>query len=203
MGLARMERTNNEAGTTRIMLRSKLESRLEEYVAGDLDAGARAEVEALLARDAKARALHDEIRTAHDALRTLCDRPEPPVSADDALSRIQRALAADVFAGKPTLELQSWSTVFYRRVAVAAVLLCGVSLGLFLHGKLTASPVAGTTPTEDRVPSNEDRRFYVKNDYLRRGSISGLDWINQSNGKLVTFTPTDAVVPLFEQDLSD
>jgi len=193
------------------MLRSKLESRLEEYVAGDLDAGARAEIEALLARDAKARALHDEIRAAHDALCTLRDRPAPPVSADDALSHIQRALAADVFAGKPTLELQSWSTVFYRRVAVAAVLLCGVSLGLFLHGKLTASspatPTAAQSPSRGApskgAPSTEDRGFNVKRGNWNRGSISGLDWINKSNGKLVTFTPTDAVVPLLEQDLSD
>jgi len=194
------------------MMRSKLESRLEEYVAGDADDAACAEIEALLARDHRARALHDEMRAAHDALLTLRDRPEPPVSADDALPRIQRALAASVFAGKPPLELQSWSTVFYRRVAVAAVLLCGVSLGLFLHGKLAANPASDDTVSENRwaasksrgrsgsglAPSIEDRMFN-----LRGGSISGLDWINRNGGNLVTFTPTDAVVPLIEQDPSD
>ena len=40
-----------------MMLRSKLESRLEEYVAGDADAVECAAIEALLARDPKARAL--------------------------------------------------------------------------------------------------------------------------------------------------
>ena len=187
------------------MLRSKLESRLEEYVAGDADAAERAAIEALLARDPKARALHEEIRAAHDALQTLQHRPEPPVSADDVLPHIQRALAAATFAGKPPLELRSWSTTFYRRVAVAAVLLCGVSLGLFLHGKL--SPAAAperASPARAAVTeaTPEDRRFNVRTAPvdMRGGPISGLDWMNRNNGNLVTFTPTDAVVPLLEAD---
>ena len=190
------------------MLRSRLESRLEEYVAGDADATARAEIEALLARDPKARALHDEIRAAHEALLTLRHRPAPPVSADDALPHIQRALAAAAFAGKPPLELQSWSTVFYKRVAVAAVLLCGVSLGLFLHGKLAAVPASeNATPAASAQPdaTEADRGFFVrgKSSNVRRGTISGLDWMNRTKGKLVTFTPTDAVVPLLESDPRD
>jgi len=189
------------------MLRSNLESRLEEYVAGDADAAARAEIEALLARDPKARALHDEIRAAHDALLVLRDRPAPPVSADDALPHIQRALAAAAFAGKPPLELRSWSTVFYRRVAVAAVLLCGVSLGLFLHGRLTAGPADGIAPptTSADEAAAEDRGFNVRTApaNLRGGTISGLDWMNRNDGKLVTFTPTDSVVPLLEAEPRD
>ena len=190
------------------MLRSKLESRLEEYVAGDADAAACAEIEALLARDPKARALHDEIRAAHDALLTLRHRPEPPVSADDALPHIQRALAAAAFAGKPPLELQSWSTRFYKRVAVAAVLLCGVSLGLFLHGKLVPTATTdGASPanTATATPTPEDRGFNVRTIPAHFGgaTISGLDWMNQNHGKLVTFTPTDAVVPLLETDPRD
>lgn len=187
------------------MLRKNLESRLEEYVAGDGDATTRAEVEALLARDPKARALHDEIRAAHEALLSLRDRPEPPVSADDALPHIQRALAANFFAGKPPLELQSWSTVFYRRLAVAAVLLCGVSLGLFLHGKLTEAPTPTATPTASQEPSTEDREFNLRTGSMNRhgGAINALDFMNRNDGKFMTFTPTDAVVPLLESDPSD
>ena len=152
--------------------------------------------------------MHDEIRAAHDALLTLRDRPDPPVSADDALPHIQRALAAAAFAGKPPLELQSWSTVFYKRLAVAAVLLCGVSLGLYMHGKLTAVPAGATdTPAAHAQPdaTPDDREFNLRTNTMRANgeTITGLDWMNRNNGKLVTFTPTDAVVPLLESDPRD
>jgi hypothetical protein len=38
---------------------------------------------------------------------------------------------------------------------------------------------------------------------LRGGPISALDWMNRNDGRLVTFTPTDTVVPLLEQDPRD
>ncbi|MHC4952719.1 MAG: hypothetical protein ACYTGZ_02420 [Planctomycetota bacterium] len=189
------------------MRRSILESRLEEYVAGDADAATRAELEALLARDPKARALLDEIQRAHDALTSLRDRPEPPVPAGDALSNIQRAIAAQVFAGKPRLELQSSSTRFYRRLAVAAVLLCGISLGLFLHGKLTGDTVApnaitasgesGSSDESAEGPSQDEREFNI------RGEISALEWLTASKGVIDTRTPTDSVIPLFENLASE
>jgi hypothetical protein len=180
------------------MLRSKLESRLEAFVAGEVDDATRTEIETLLARDANARRLHDEIREAHDALQILRDRPEPPFSAEDALPRIVRAMSAHAFTGKPPLELQSWATVFYRRVAVAALLLCGVSMGLFLHNRMAPPPAIESTPVATPGLSTEDRTFNV-----RGGTISGLDWMNLNGGNLVTFTPTDAVMPLIEQDPAD
>ena len=180
------------------MRRSILESRLEEYAAGDADAATRTEIEALLARDPKARALLDEIQRAHDALISLRDRPQPPVPADDALVNIRRAIATQVFAEKPRLELQSASTRFYRRLAVAAVLLCGVSLGLLLHGKLAGDPTVPNPMTvsdesdPSHGPSRDDREFNIQ------GEISGLEWLDASKGVIDTRTPTDSVVPLFD-----
>ncbi len=180
----------------------KLLSRLEEYVAGDLGAAEVTVLEARLAADPAARSLHDEVRAAHEALVSLRDRPQPPVAADEALAHIQRAIASNVFAGKPRLELQSSATRFYRRLAVAlgtaAVLLCGMSLGLVIHSQFVA-PDAGDgtgTPhaTPASTPSNADREFFVITD-----GVSALDWLDQSGGNLVTLTPTDSIIPIFSE----
>jgi len=176
----------------------KLESRLEEYVTGDLDTAEAAELETRLAADPAARALHDEVRAAHEALVSLRDRPQPPVAADEALAHIQRAIASNVFSGKPRLELQSSATRFYRRLAVAAVLLCGMSLGLVIHSQFVA-PDAGDrtgTPhaTPASTPSDADREFFVITD-----GVSALDWLDQSGGNLVTLTPTDSIIPIFSE----
>ena len=170
-----------------------LESRLEEYVAGDLTGAELAEMEARLASDPKARALHDKIRRAHDALVSLRDRPEPPMRADEALVNIQRAIATNVFAGKPRLELRSAGTRFYRRVAVAAVLLCGVSLGLVIHNQFVAPNGRTTEARPGAQPSDEDRTFN-----LRAGETDAFEWLNESGGNLITFTPTNSVIPVFD-----
>ena len=58
---------------------------LHDYVAGVLPANEARALEERIAADPKLFALHDEIRTAHEALAALRDRPEPPVSGAEAL----------------------------------------------------------------------------------------------------------------------
>ena len=102
-----------------------------------------------------------------------------------------------MFAGKPRLELQSSGTRFYRRVAVAAVLLCGMSLGLVIHREFIAPGVDDGTPhaTPVATPSEEDRTFTV----MSGDAVNALDWLDQSGGNLVTLTPTDSIIPIFDE----
>lgn len=124
--------------------RTRLEQILHDYVAGDLDAPARAEVEERLRRDPAARALLDEVREAHDALSVLRERPEPPMGSHDALPRIQAAIAAHVFERRPRLPLEGQGTRFYRRFAYAALLLCAFTVAVFVSRD-------GGTPVETPV----------------------------------------------------
>lgn len=112
--------------------RSRLEMLLQDYAAGDLDADAAAEAERLIAEDPKARALFEEIRAAHESLALLRERPEPPVSAADAMARIRAGIAAEAFARRPRLYLEGEGTRIYRRLAIAASLLFALSLSFFL-----------------------------------------------------------------------
>jgi len=139
------------------MRRSRLLNLLHDYVAGDLDGDARVEVERLVVSDPKARVLLDDVRAAHDALCTLRERPEPPVRAEDAMPRIQAAIATASFEPRPKLHLEGQGTRFYRRAALAATLLLGVSVGLFAvqatrpeapGPQAPPAPVADVAPTE-------------------------------------------------------
>lgn len=136
------------------MRRSRLETLLHDYVAGDLDATQCAEVEARLERDPETRALCDEIRAAHEALQCLRQRPEPPLSADDAFPRIRAALVSGQFAGKPLLHLEGEGTRFYRRVAMAATLLFAVTVGVFAVNRLNR-----TDPSVEVGPPNKPGRM--------------------------------------------
>lgn len=163
-----------------------LESKLHDYLTGECDAGTRAEVEELLARDAKARALFEEIRAAHEALLLLRDRPAPEAPLDD----IRAAIASSVFAGKPQPDMEAWGARFYKRVAAAAVLTCGVSLGFLAQQAFRDEQPTASTPV---VPPPE-RGVDVA------GEISAFDLMQRNNGNLVTVTPTDAVTPEIEFD---
>ncbi len=138
--------------------RNKLERLLEDYVAGDLEAPRIAEVEALLQRDAKARALCAEIRAARDALQPLRDRPEPPVPVEQVLPRIRRAIAAatDAPVYRPRLYLEGEGTKFYRRLAAAAGILLAFSVGLLTWNRLNFEPPEGgnviRVPVAPEVP---------------------------------------------------
>lgn len=133
------------------MRRSRLEEQLEDLVAGDLEEAARLEMERRIESEPETRALYVQVRSAHEALRTLRERPEPPVRAEDVLPAIQAAILAQRFERRPRLYLQSEGTRFYRRLAVAATLLMAVSLGAFAIGRL--APDAPTTP----LPVSKDR----------------------------------------------
>ncbi|MEM8884102.1 MAG: hypothetical protein AAGD14_08550 [Planctomycetota bacterium] len=179
------------------MRRFQLESKLHDYLANELDASARAEVEALLARDESARALLDEMRAADDALSLLRDRqaPEAPLEA------IQRQIAAGVFAGRPEPELHAWGTRFYKRVAAAAVLTCGVSLGLLGHNVWSNGSTSVETPVSDRAPVVHDIRKLPEMGVDVDGNIvDTYEFLNRNRNNLATFTPTDSVTPSLEID---
>lgn len=113
------------------MRRSRLEALLHDHAAGDLGDAECREVERLLESDPAARALHEEVRAAQGALRLLRDRPEPPVAARDAFPAIQAAIATQAFEARPKLFLEGPGTRYYRRLAIAATLLCALTVGFF------------------------------------------------------------------------
>ena len=170
----------------------KLEAQLQDYLDGACSDAERAEVESLLASDPKAQALFEEMRSAHDALQLLRERPTPEVPMD----QIQLGIAGHVFAGRPEPDMQAWGNTFYKRLAAAAVLLCGLSLGLFVHEKFSGAPdPEAPTAREDNTPDVAGLQD--------PGEITALELINrnrvrQPDGGLVTFTPTDSVEPTFE-----
>jgi hypothetical protein len=175
------------------MRRSRLESLLHDYVAGDLDGDARRELEQRLEREPDTRALLEEVRSAHEALRTLGARVEPPVP----LPHIQAAIAAHRFDSKPVLHLQSEGTRFYRRLAMAATLLFAVTAGLFTYNRLSPTP-----KPHDPRPSAEDRgleRFIEIGG--RRDGISAEEFIRlldemQKDPRELRVTPSYNVVPI-------
>jgi len=175
------------------MRRSRLESLLHDYVAGDLDGDARRELEQRLEREPDTRALLEEVRSAHEALRTLGTRVEPPVP----LPHIQAAIAAHRFDSKPVLHLRSEGTRFYRRLAMAATLLFAVTAGLFTYNRLSPTPTSG-----DPRPSAEDRgleRFIEIGG--RRDGISAEEFIRllnemQKDPRELRVTPGYNVVPI-------
>jgi hypothetical protein len=179
------------------MRRSRLESLLHDYVAGDLDGDARRELEQRLEREPDTRALLEEVRSAHEALRTLGARVEPPVP----LPHIQAAIAAHRFDSKPVLHLQSEGTRFYRRLAMAATLLFAVTAGLFTYNRLSPTPKPPAT-SGDPHPSAEDRgleRFIEIGG--RRDGISAeefIRWLNemQKDPRELRVTPSYNVVPI-------
>jgi len=130
-------------------LRSRTIERLHDYVAGDLDEASAAELERLLGRDPEMRAEFERIRESHEALRLLRDRPEPPMAAADALPRIRAAIAAERFAPRARLYLESPATRVYRRLALAATFLLAVTVAYFAS-RDPAAPAA--PPARALVP---------------------------------------------------
>jgi len=194
------------------MRRMQLESKLHDFLTGECDAATRVEVEALLQKDAKARALLEEMRDAHEALLMLRDRPAPEAPVDD----IRRAIATRVFAGKPEPVMAAWGTQFYKRVAAAALIVGGVSVGFAVQSSLNRSGNAPDTtittqPSEDAASDARTVRLdegrvddgaippAEKRGYPVRG-VDAYELMQRTNGNLVTLTPTDSVMPVFEPE---
>ncbi len=156
----------------RFLRRSPLELRLADYLAGELEPDARAAVEALLARDAAARALLERMRSARAALLLLRERPNPPLPAREVLPRIHAAIAAQAFERRPRLFLEGTGTRTYRRVALAATLLCAVSLGLWWSGRGGETGPGAATPTP--VPAASERPLRR---IFERGAMSGAEYL--------------------------
>jgi anti-sigma factor RsiW len=129
------------------MRRSRLEALLHDYVAGDLGETERREVERMLESDPQARALLEEVEAAQGALRLLRDRPEPPVSGRDAFPQTQAAIASQVFEARPKLSLEGIGTRYYRRLAIAAMLMLALTIGIFsIRGSGKADVIKRVTP---------------------------------------------------------
>lgn len=175
------------------MIRRQLEDQLHAYVRGTLDDSATREIESLLENDAAARALFDEIRESHDALSMLRDRPTP----NAPLENIQLAIASTVFAGRPEPDMHAWGNRFYKRVAAAAVLLCGLSLGVAVHSSLNG-PADGAENGQATTNAPRKTRTVRERNVDVTGEITALELMKQNNGALVTFTPTDSVEPTYE-----
>jgi anti-sigma factor RsiW len=129
------------------MRRSRLESLLHDYVNGDLRDAERREVELRIEADPRARALHEEVVAAQDALRLLRERPEPPVAARDVFPGIAAAIAARAFEPKPRLVLEGLGTRYYRRLAIAATLLFALTVGYLSFSGDGATPPPPVTPS--------------------------------------------------------
>ncbi|MHC4339965.1 MAG: hypothetical protein ACYSX0_07100 [Planctomycetota bacterium] len=173
--------------------RSRLEQRIEDYVAGDLDEAAARELEQHIARDEKARALYEQARDAHEALATLRERPEPPVGADEVLPAIRAAIAEGQFAPRPRLELEGQGARYYRRIAMAASILFAATAGVMIAmGAFRDSPAPVPVPRvvyEGPLPSDEaplEVNAYELMEKLRREGRSGLPRV----------VPIDGVVPI-------
>jgi anti-sigma-K factor RskA len=179
------------------MRRSRLESLLHDYVAGDLDGEARREVERRLEREPSTRRLLDEVRAAHEALQTLRARPEPPVP----LPHIQAAIAAHRFDSKPVLQLRSEGTRFYRRLAMAATLLLAVTAGLFTYNRLSRPPALPEVTTVKDGPPQEPGLESFLEIGGRRDGISAEELIRRleemkKDARELRVTPGYNVVPI-------
>jgi anti-sigma factor RsiW len=171
--------------------RSRLEQRIEDYVAGDLDEAAAREVERRIAGDATARALYEQAREAHEALATLRERPEPPVGADEVLPTIRAAISEGQFAPRPRLELEGQGARYYRRIAMAASVLFAVTAGILIAtGAFSDSPAPPRVVYEGPLPSEEAplevHDAYELMERLRR----------EGRSRLRRVVPIDGVVPI-------
>ncbi len=179
-----------------------LRDTLHDYVAGDLDeANARA-IEDRIDREPKVRKLYEEIRDTHEALLMMRERPEPPVSAEDVLPQIRAAIASKSFESRPQLLLEGTGTRFYRRLAIAATVLCAITAGLLvMRGDNEPAPETDERPTAaERGLTPWDPEPFVEAG--SRGALDGYEYIEmlERHGKRATevsFTPTDQVVPSF------
>jgi anti-sigma-K factor RskA len=180
------------------MRRSRLESLLHDYVAGDLDGDARRDIEQRLEREPDMRALLEEVRSAHEALQTLRARAEPPVP----LEHIQAAIAAHNFDSKPALHLRSEGTRFYRRLAMAATLLFAVTAGLFTYNRFSRPAPEQPGPIHVERLTAEERgleRFVEIGG--RRNGITGEELFRrlaeiEKDPRELRVTPSYNVVPI-------
>jgi anti-sigma-K factor RskA len=132
------------------MKHRRIERLIQDHVAGDLDEAAAREVERLIESDARARSLFEQARDAHEALTTLRERPDPPVTAREALPSIQSAIANAQFEPRPKLDLEGMGSRYYRRVALAASILFAVTAGV-----LVATGTFGDAPAPIVEPAGE------------------------------------------------
>jgi len=164
------------------MRRSQLQTLLHAYAAGDLNAAARTEVEKIAAGDASVRALLKEARAAHEALASLRRRPEPPVRAEEVIPLIQASLVSNGFEPRPKLYLESRRSRFYRHLALAASLLCAVTVGLFVTdriegpGRSGADAARSSRPAAARPSAAERNLEPFLEAGRRREGLSAAEW---------------------------
>jgi len=135
------------------------EDLLSAYVDGELDAAARAAVEARLARSASWRAVLDEVHAARDAVRSLPVVDLPAATWDQLLARVARD--EPVVAAPPPPPVYAWPRTWRDRVrdrpfrwaaglagaAAAAVIVAA----LVLPGPHRVTPKVGAFSTEQQA----------------------------------------------------
>lgn len=178
----------------------RLSMTLHDYVAGDLSKEQRAAIEKRIENEPRVRALYEEILEAHNALTSLRDRPEPPVSAEDVLPRIQAAITAQKYQDRPSLFMDGAGRRYYRRIAMAATVLLAVTVGLLVARNDNVEPAAPATPDGLDARPTADVRGLV--DAASAGPLDALTVIEMlkkaGNKPNLVFTLNEGVLPVSE-----
>ena len=180
----------------------RLTSILQDYVAGDLDKKQSAAIEQRIEKEPRVRALHEEILEAHNALTSLRERPEPPVSAEDVLPRIHAAITSQKYTDRPELYMDGAGRRYYKRIALAATLLLGITVGLLVarnqgSDAVEPNPIAGVGASE-AAPSTDVSRILVNE--AADGPLDALtvlEMLKKAGSKPnLVYSPNDGVLPV-------
>lgn len=129
--------------------KENIEAKLAEYVEGTLDAAGRAEIEQHLAANPEHRRLMADFAETRDVLRNLPRQPAPADLTEMLQGQLERAvLLDDGFDGGRSLRIGRWPQV----LAVAAILLLAVGLGVVVYVTLPPEHPSGFTIIEREVP---------------------------------------------------
>lgn len=129
--------------------KENIQAKLAEYVEGTLDAEGRAEIEQHLADHPEHRRLMADFAEVRAVLRNLPRQPAPADLTDLLQGQLERAvLLDDGFDGGGSLRIRRWPQV----MAVAAIVLLAVGLGLVVYVTLPPEHPSGFTIIEREVP---------------------------------------------------
>lgn len=129
--------------------KENIEAKLAEYVEDTLDDAGRAEIEQHLAANPEHRQLMGDLGGTRTILRKLPRQTAPAELTDTLQSQLERTvLLDDGFDGGGLPQIRRWPQV----MAVAAILLLAVGLGLVVYVTLPPQHPSGFTIIEREVP---------------------------------------------------
>lgn len=129
--------------------KENIEAKLAEYIEGTLDEAGRAEIERHLAANPEHRRLMTDLAETRNILRNLPRQSAPEDLTDILQGQLERAvLLDDGFDGGASLRIRRWPQV----IAVAAILLLAVGLGVVVYVTLPPEHPSGFTIIEREVP---------------------------------------------------